>query len=78
MSLTAQEKAEILDRHRRFEEDRKAFAQRMLENIANGWAFSEAHGHEEMRDVTAERKAHYEREIVEADRRMAEYEKWYA
>lgn len=70
-------KRETLERHRAHLADRKAFAQHMLDNIAAGWTFQEAHGNEPLQDVTADRRAHYEREITRSDELLAEYERWY-
>ncbi|GEM_PF-4051116 len=57
--------------------DRKKFAEEMLQNIEQGWTFQESRGNEDMRDVTAERKAHYEEEIRQADDLSAAYRRWY-
>jgi hypothetical protein len=46
-----------------------------LADIADGWTFHEAHGNEQMRDVTADRAAKQREIIYRMDRLIAAYGK---
>lgn len=71
------EQQEFLRSRLEHQAERKQFALRMLRNIEEGWTYHEARGNEEMRDVTDERKAHYEEEIRSADELSEAYQRWY-
>lgn len=58
--------------------ERKRFALDMIHKIDNlGWTFQEAHGNEDWQDVTAERRANYAHDVVEADKLSELYKRWY-
>lgn len=72
------EQQEYLKRRLAAEEERRRYAQEMIERIDNGGLeFFSATGNQELQNVTAERRTHWVQDIERAETLSAAYRRWY-
>ena len=71
--MTEGEREQAIREHVEWCQEQRAKAEEVLADIAEGWTFHEAHGREEMRDVTAEYAVKQREIISRMDRLISAY-----